>query len=969
MSSNNIPSAKESDNAVPKRKRLNQACESCRRKKVKCDGSKPSCRNCSRLQLACTYVAGSRRGRAQGTIPTKNKTKKTAAAAAAASMLAPPVSSTGSVILPPMSITMNNQTALVPMHSVSGPISTTLLTTSAQITAALTDPAMAQASSTTTNTSNPSSRSPSAPHNSVSPEGKVPLRDQLARAMSLDRVCSNPNIQIRQSMVEALERNLEECCLAFETTLNLGNTSGLTYQSPFFPKLPGKLHSNSLAPSPKTQANPKSIAMDDSPTTPPPSVETSVNTLVDLFFRFGHWMVPVLDQVSFMNDLEAQHLSPALLYSVCTFATTFMEASPSVKDHHTQYFSQQVVKALSTSQQVPSQDMVQTLIIMAYHASATANYYQAWNYGGQATRMALALGLHVLDGAVGANIPAARNIPDDNAILERSRRLFWVCFLFDRFWSLALGFSPAIDEREICLCLPQPFHDWCANTPGYHMLYEHDEILSAKDAQNMETIKEVIDTPPLGPDALVIKLVTYLGDIVRIRNRSGTFFHSHAQQIPFHFDVLDNRLGMWALSLPEYLSYANVVSSNTMPLSSTGQPLSHDQLSRWKAYLLFIHAFYHIAVMFLHRCRIVDDINPHPSIHCIPEDSDASFDRCHQSMQYVCEIAHHCLSIDARLLSPFLPFTFYHAALFLIAYADRIKPENFITHQEQISRLRNALHHSQKQWKISQLYLQVLNLEKTPGHSFSDEAIALSHTTTAAVANHNSMVDIEASLNRSLLTPKLPANVGDMLSGPGNVAARNPSMFPGDSGGTTLLNSALFPEGTPVVNVQEILKVLTPTHELSHNPLAQLAGPTDNAVVVSTDLSRTIVPSLNFTQQQQQPTLPPGDPFHTGPPVVVTPANGGTLVHLGETPPGTTVQGPNPHVRPGTVVPLPDTTAMLPPVVLSTAPPNAGAEVVGGLPPSLGSGPPLGLVRHHSMHTTNSSISVPIFAWQGNAPA
>ncbi|KAJ1957341.1 hypothetical protein IWQ62_005114, partial [Dispira parvispora] len=813
------------------------------------------------------------------------------------------------------------------------------------------------ASSTATNTSNPSSRSPSAPHNSASPEGKVPLRDQLARAMSLDRVCANPSVQIRRSMVETLERNLEECCLAFETTLHLGNTSGLTYQSPFFPKISGKSHSSSIVPSPKTQANPMSVSMEDSPPTPPPSVETSVKTLVDLFFRFGHWMVPVLDQVSFMNDFEAQRLPPALLYSVCTFATTFMETNSSVKDLHTRYFSHQVTQALNTSPQVPSQDKVQALIIMAYHFCGMANYYQAWDYGGQATRMALALGLHVLDGAVGANVPAARNIPNDNATLEHSRRLFWVCFLFDRFWSLVLGFSPAIDEREICLCLPHPFHDWCANSLGYYVLYEHDEILSTKDEQNLDTLTAVIDPPPLGPDALVVKLMTYLGDIVRIRNRSGTFFHSHAQQIPFHFSVLDNRLGMWALSLPDYLSYANVVNNSTAPLSSTGQPLSHDQMARWKAYLLFIHAFYHIAVMFLHRCRIVDDINPHPSIPCVPSDSDASFDRCHQSMQHVCEIAFHCLSIDARFLSPFLPFTFYHAALFLITYADRIKPENFATHQEQIGRLRNALRHTQKQWKICQLYLQVLDLENTPGRAVSDEAIALSHTATTAAANHISTVDIEASLGHSFLTQKLPANAGDILSGPGNVTAPNPNVFPGDSGGNALLNSTLFPEGAPVVNVHEIFKALTPTHELSHNPLTQLAGPADNPVVVSSDLSRTIVPPLNFTQQQ--PTLPPGNTFHTGPPVVVTPANGGNLVNLGKPPPGTTVQGPNHHAKPGTMGPLP-------PAILSTAPPNA--EVVGNLPPSLAGAPPPGPVRHHSLHSTNSSINVPVFAWQGSTP-
>ncbi|KAI9480780.1 MAG: hypothetical protein EXX96DRAFT_564130 [Benjaminiella poitrasii] len=52
-----------------KRKRLTQACELCRRKKIKCDGSKPACNNCKRLNNTCTYSSSSKkRGPRQGYI-------------------------------------------------------------------------------------------------------------------------------------------------------------------------------------------------------------------------------------------------------------------------------------------------------------------------------------------------------------------------------------------------------------------------------------------------------------------------------------------------------------------------------------------------------------------------------------------------------------------------------------------------------------------------------------------------------------------------------------------------------------------------------------------------------------------------------------------------------------------------------------------------------------------------------------
>jgi hypothetical protein len=48
------PHQEVTDNAsVPKPKRL--ACMICRRRKLKCDGVKPSCSTCSRLGHACAY--------------------------------------------------------------------------------------------------------------------------------------------------------------------------------------------------------------------------------------------------------------------------------------------------------------------------------------------------------------------------------------------------------------------------------------------------------------------------------------------------------------------------------------------------------------------------------------------------------------------------------------------------------------------------------------------------------------------------------------------------------------------------------------------------------------------------------------------------------------------------------------------------------------------------------------------------
>ncbi|KAI8647845.1 fungal-specific transcription factor domain-containing protein [Parasitella parasitica] len=57
------------DQAEHKRQRVSKACEQCRRKKVKCDGSSPHCNNCSSLGLQCHYKESTKkRGPAKGYI-------------------------------------------------------------------------------------------------------------------------------------------------------------------------------------------------------------------------------------------------------------------------------------------------------------------------------------------------------------------------------------------------------------------------------------------------------------------------------------------------------------------------------------------------------------------------------------------------------------------------------------------------------------------------------------------------------------------------------------------------------------------------------------------------------------------------------------------------------------------------------------------------------------------------------------
>ncbi|CAO3694028.1 unnamed protein product [Umbelopsis ramanniana] len=70
MDLSNMHNSQTTDNSAgAKRKRLTQACDVCRRKKIKCDGAKPACANCVRMKQECSYLpSNKKRGPRQGYI-------------------------------------------------------------------------------------------------------------------------------------------------------------------------------------------------------------------------------------------------------------------------------------------------------------------------------------------------------------------------------------------------------------------------------------------------------------------------------------------------------------------------------------------------------------------------------------------------------------------------------------------------------------------------------------------------------------------------------------------------------------------------------------------------------------------------------------------------------------------------------------------------------------------------------------
>ena len=55
-----LPSQRGASGLSATHSRVAQACEQCRRRKIKCSGERPKCKNCSDLDSECVYVTGRR---------------------------------------------------------------------------------------------------------------------------------------------------------------------------------------------------------------------------------------------------------------------------------------------------------------------------------------------------------------------------------------------------------------------------------------------------------------------------------------------------------------------------------------------------------------------------------------------------------------------------------------------------------------------------------------------------------------------------------------------------------------------------------------------------------------------------------------------------------------------------------------------------------------------------------------------
>ncbi|KAK5700337.1 hypothetical protein LTR17_023012 [Elasticomyces elasticus] len=171
--------------------------------------------------------------------------------------------------------------------------------------------------------------------------------------------------------------------------------------------------------------------------------------LICLYFRHVHPLVPIVDAQSFLHQyLEhgTQDVNLLLLWSMFFAAANNSGYQTRKAMKRAMY---QRAKCLYDSDYEPDQlSLIQSVILLGFWYTDTEDRTGAWHWIGIAISLSQTLGFH----------RSPESVIDTNRLPERRRRLFrriwWSCFVRDRWLSLAKGRPMRINPNDCDVPLP-----------------------------------------------------------------------------------------------------------------------------------------------------------------------------------------------------------------------------------------------------------------------------------------------------------------------------------------------------------------------------------------------------------------------------------------------------------------------------------------------------------------------------------
>ncbi|ORE10344.1 hypothetical protein BCV72DRAFT_268886, partial [Rhizopus microsporus var. microsporus] len=403
-----------------KRQRVSKACEQCRKKKVKCDGTSPLCTNCVSLGIQCTY---------------KESTKKRG---------------------PPKGYIEAIEGRLHRLEALLGSIVQEDDPRSQAIIAELNSPLE------------------TAYGELIRPR---PMRRETITEYEVeDRLMKQDMNEIKPSqLLDSDDSNHTDNIDESGQLRYYGKTSGfymLQNNKNFQNKL---LHFNSRKRQTLSQSPPPpSLAVVDPFEMPPKDLS---DHLLDLYFNNFYSLLPILHKQSFMQALSRNEAPPLLLNAIYAVASRVssdarVRADPSKPETAGDVFFERARLLLDLEWDSFKLYTIQSLLLMSSHQNGALKTTRGWLYSGMAIRMSQNLGLH--RNCDNWNLTSTEK--------EERKRAFYGCFIVDRLSCAMHGRSPMIDDRDYDTPYPsENDQDDVNRTPrimeNFHYLIKICEIL------------------------------------------------------------------------------------------------------------------------------------------------------------------------------------------------------------------------------------------------------------------------------------------------------------------------------------------------------------------------------------------------------------------------------------------------------------------------------------------------------------
>lgn len=263
--------------------------------------------------------------------------------------------------------------------------------------------------------------------------------------------------------------------------------------------------------------------------------------LIDTYFSYVHPNMPVLHKPTFMRLYRSPDpfkRPPGVLLNAMFAIASRFSTHPEIVGHDPEAFGDEYFdrakRLVDFEYELPRQSSIQALLLMViYRFTSAKSGGRVWVMLGMATRMAQDLGMH--------RNSARWHLPPLET--EIRKRLWWACYVMDRWVSACLGRPVAIDDNDCDVGFPSVVEqDWADPNCDAASIAEESEKLKEESSLALQYFVESI------------KLAQILGQILA-RVYSANTRHHGPGQASSTVAELDTMLTKWLLALPAELKY------------------------------------------------------------------------------------------------------------------------------------------------------------------------------------------------------------------------------------------------------------------------------------------------------------------------------------------------------------------------------------------------------------------------------